>query len=55
MYHKEKYKYLITGEVEDIKKIDIESNKAIIRIPKEFCFKKSINFLAPSSLYVTIF
>lgn len=29
MYHKEKYKYLITGEVEDIKKIDIDDIELI--------------------------
>ncbi len=29
MYHKEKYKYLITGEVEDIKKIELEDIELI--------------------------
>ena len=29
MYHKEKYKYLITGEVEDIKKIELDDIKLI--------------------------
>ena len=29
MYHKEKYKYLITGEVEDIKKIDLDDIELI--------------------------
>ncbi len=31
MYHKEKYKYLITGEVSDIKKIEIEDIELIYR------------------------